>query len=184
MGATRATGTSGRSRSTTRSAHALLSGGRRSTRSACSMSASSCMPRRWTSAGESSGPVGGLRRPTVSAALLMQGEEQHVAACLRGLTWADELVVLDGGSRNRAPELARAAGATVHHRPFDNFGAQRQALIGLTSCDWVFFVDIDERVSSGLAAEIRDAIACTDEGAPVGYWVPRRNYIWGRWIRG
>lgn len=122
-----------------------------------------------------------MSRPSVSAALLLQGEERHVVPCLRGLRWADEVVVLDGGSRNRAPELARATGAAVHVRPFDNFGAQRKALFALTNCDWVFFVDVDERVPTALAAEIRCAV---QEGALVGYWVPRRNYIWGRWIKG
>jgi glycosyltransferase involved in cell wall biosynthesis len=121
---------------------------------------------------------------TVSAALLTSGEEAHISACLRGLTWADEIVVLDDGSKNRTPELARAAGARVHHRPFENFGAQRQALLALTTGDWVFFVDPDERVSSALAAEIRCVAARPDPEAPVAYWVPRRNYIWGRWIQG
>jgi glycosyltransferase involved in cell wall biosynthesis len=118
---------------------------------------------------------------TVSAALLTSGEEGHMVGCLRGLTWADEIVVLDDGSQNRTPELARQLGAKVYFRPFDNFGAQRQALIELTSCDWVFFVDPDERVSAALAAEIKQV---TSQGEAAAYWVPRRNYIWGRWIRG
>ena len=125
-----------------------------------------------------------MSRPTVSAALLVQNEERHIAACLRGLSWADEVVVLDGGSDDRTAELAREGGATVHSRPFDNFGAQRKALIGLASCDWVFFVDADERCPAPLAAEIRCVVGRRGPDAPAAYWVPRRNYIWGRWIRG
>jgi glycosyltransferase involved in cell wall biosynthesis len=125
-----------------------------------------------------------VSHPTVAAALLANGEEQHIVACLRGLTWADELVVLDGLGTGRLPELARAHGAIVHYRPFDNFGAQRQRLIELTSCDWIFFVDVDERVSAGLAREVRSVIARDDPEAPSGFRVPRRNYIWGRWIKG
>src|SRR5581483_10119801 len=118
-------------------------------------------PQRRRVAGALSGLRTGARGvswPTVSAALLANGEEQHIVACLGGLAWADELVVLDGLGTGRLPELARAQGATVHYRPFDNFGAQRQALIELTSCDWIFFVDVDERVSAGLAREVRSVI--------------------------
>src|SRR5207244_1377799 len=103
------------------------------------------------------------------------------AACLRSLTWADELLVLDGGSRDRTVVLARAQGATVRHRPFDDFAAQRQAALRLATCSWVFFVDAAERVSSQLAAEARIAMSV---GTDAGYRVPRRNYIWGEWIRG
>jgi (heptosyl)LPS beta-1,4-glucosyltransferase len=48
---------------------------------------------------------------------------------------------------------------------------------------WVFFVDADERAGPSLAAEIRNVVGLDDSTSPVGYWVPRRNYIWGSWIR-
>jgi glycosyltransferase involved in cell wall biosynthesis len=119
--------------------------------------------------------------PTISAVVLTGDEERHIAACLRSLAWADEQLVLDGGSRDRTVVLARAQGATVQHRPFDDFAAQRQAALGLASCDWVLFVDADERVSTQLADEARVAVT---GGPHAAYRVPRRNYIWGRWIRG
>jgi len=48
---------------------------------------------------------------------------------------------------------------------------------------WVVFVDADERATPALSREVRAAIARTDSSAPAGYWIPRRNYIWGGWIR-
>ena len=119
--------------------------------------------------------------PTVSAVVVAQNAERHIAACLRSLAGADEVVVLDGGSRDRTVAIARAAGARVERRPFDDFAHQRQAALERARGDWVFFVDDDERVSDGLAAEVR---AVAEAGQAAGYWVPRRNYIWGRWIRG
>jgi glycosyltransferase involved in cell wall biosynthesis len=122
-----------------------------------------------------------VSRPSISAVVVAQNEERHIAACLRGLTWADERLVLDGGSRDRTIAVATRAGARVERRPFDDFAHQRQAALGMARGDWVLFVDADERVSTGLAAEVRGAAA---SDAAAGYWVPRRNYIWGRWIRG
>jgi glycosyltransferase involved in cell wall biosynthesis len=119
--------------------------------------------------------------PTISAVVLTGNVERHLAACLRGLAWADEVMVLDGGSRDRTVAIAEAAGARVERRPFDDFAHQRQAALDRARGEWVLFVDDDERVSAGLAAEVRAAAA---SGRAHGYWVPRRNYIWGRWIRG
>ena len=124
------------------------------------------------------------RAPTISAVILAQNEERHIGACLRGLTWADERLVLDGGSCDSTIAIARLEGAVVHERPFDQFSRQRQHLLELTTTDWVLFVDADERVSAGLAAEIRMAIARTGPDVPAGYWIPRRNYFWGVWVRG
>jgi hypothetical protein len=44
---------------------------------------------------------------------------------------------------------------------------------------WVFFLDADERVPPELAAEIRSVL--TREEA--GWWVPRRNFIVGKWVQ-
>jgi glycosyltransferase involved in cell wall biosynthesis len=117
---------------------------------------------------------------TITAAVIAQDEERHIASCLRGLAWADEVLVLDGGSVDRTADAARQAGARVETRRFDDFGQQRQAAIELARGEWLLFVDADERVSAGLAAEVRAATA----GDAVAFWIPRRNYIWGGWVRG
>jgi glycosyltransferase involved in cell wall biosynthesis len=119
--------------------------------------------------------------PTVSAVVLTTDVERQLAACLRCLSWADEVMILDGGSRDRTIAIAEAAGARVERRPWDDFAHQRQAALDRARGDWVLFVDDDERVSAGLAAEVR---AATASEAAAGYWIPRRNYIWGRWVRG
>lgn len=121
---------------------------------------------------------------TISAAIIAQDAERHIRACLVCLRFADEIVVVDGGSLDRTAENARALGARVLVRPFDNYALQRQFALENSHSDWVFFVDHDERVSAGLAAEIRTVIARDGPDSPVGYWVPRRNYIAGRWTRG
>ena len=46
---------------------------------------------------------------------------------------------------------------------------------------WVFFVDADERATPELAAEVRQVIA--ERRVCAGYWVPRRNYIFGKLMR-
>lgn len=117
---------------------------------------------------------------SLSAVILTQNEERHLRDCLAGLTWADELLVLDSGSVDRTPVIATEMGARVEQRPFDNYPRQRNAALQLAGSEWILFVDADERVPSELAAEIR---AATESQEAAGFWIPRRNYIVGRWVR-
>lgn len=116
----------------------------------------------------------------LTAIVLTLDAERHIAACLAGLAWADERVVLDGGSRDNTIERARRMGARVHVRRFDDFARQRNYALALARTPWVFFVDADERVDDALAAEIRAALGETSHD---GLWVPRRNIILGAWVR-
>lgn len=121
-------------------------------------------------------------QPAISAVVLTKDEEAHLGDCLRSLAWVDELLVLDSGSRDGTLRIARAAGARIEHRDFQNFSRQRQHGLTLASAPWVLFVDADERVP----AELRDEILALLASGPVaaGYWIPRRNDFWGHRLRG
>jgi (heptosyl)LPS beta-1,4-glucosyltransferase len=127
-----------------------------------------------------------MRAPTVSCIVLTRNESKHIAACLETLVWADDLLVLDGGSADDTVARARQAGARVEERAWRDFPDQRNAALEMTPCDWVFFVDADERCTPAVAAEIRRVVGRgmvpdTAE-APIGYWIPRHNIILGKII--
>ncbi|HUX86036.1 MAG TPA: glycosyltransferase family 2 protein [Chloroflexota bacterium] len=123
-------------------------------------------------------------RPAITAAIIARDEAQHLGKCLAGLAWADErLVILDDRTTDRSAEIAAMAGACLIRRPFQSFPAQRNFALGQVSSPWLLFVDADERVTPALAEEIRDVVTGDSSEGPVGYWIPRRNYIWGGWIR-
>lgn len=119
-----------------------------------------------------------MNRPTITAAVLTRDERRHVGECLASISWADEVLVVDSGSRDGTQELARAAGARVEMRPWVNYSVQRQRALELATGCWVFFVDADERVTPALAREIRETIM--NNGPEVGWWVPRRNFFPGK----
>jgi glycosyltransferase involved in cell wall biosynthesis len=100
---------------------------------------------------------------------------------LASVAWADEIVVVDSGSKDRTCEIARAQGARVFVEPWRGYVAQKQYAIELCTKEWVLLLDADEEVSPVLADEIRAAIA--DINAADGYWLPRKNLFLGRWIR-
>ncbi|MDX2473992.1 MAG: glycosyltransferase [Candidatus Krumholzibacteria bacterium] len=72
---------------------------------------------------------------------------------------ADEIVVVDTGSRDNSRDLAVAAGAVVVDHPWqDDFAAARNAGLDAVTADWIIFLDADERVSQADFAEIRQAL--------------------------
>lgn len=118
---------------------------------------------------------------SLSVIVLTRNEERHIRDCLLSVRdFADELLVLDSHSTDRTIELARQVGARVEFRAFDHYPNQRNAAIELARTEWIFFIDADERATPALGAEIRAAIR---SGSEVGYWIPRRNIIFGKEIR-
>ena len=119
---------------------------------------------------------------TVSAVVIARDEADFIEGCLTSVAWADErLVVLDSATTDDTAVLAERAGARVVERPWVSFQHQRNTAIGLARCDWVLFVDGDERVPPSLAREVRERLR--DSGDVRGFWIPRRNVIAGVWVR-
>ena len=115
----------------------------------------------------------------LSAVLITRNAAAILAPCLESLAFVDEIVVVDSGSNDGTPELARSRGARVVAKEWLGYGRQKQFAVEQAANDWVLCVDSDERVSPELAASIRAAMAAPE--SPV-YRMPRRNRFLGRWL--
>jgi glycosyltransferase involved in cell wall biosynthesis len=132
-------------------------------------------------------PSAATNPPNLVAVILTRDETTHVIPCIESLrAWVDAVVVWDSGVSGELCRLARQAGALVVQRPFDNFAAQRQAALDTIQAEWILFVDVDERATPELAAEIRQRLQADAAAHPAvnGYWLPRRNFIAGVETRG
>lgn len=113
--------------------------------------------------------------PTLSLALIVKNEALTLPHCLgsvQGL--ADQVVVVDTGSQDGTPDLARALGAEVHAWPWnDDFAAARNASLAACAGDWVLVLDADEAVDARDHALIRQALAAPGAEA---YRLIIRNY--------
>ncbi|OGO50381.1 MAG: hypothetical protein A2148_12325 [Chloroflexi bacterium RBG_16_68_14] len=118
---------------------------------------------------------------TLSVVTITLNEAHRLEQCYRSIAWADEWVVVDSGSSDGTPELARQLGARVYERPFDNFSNQWNYAGEQARGDWVLVLAADEEVSVGLRLEI-EAVLGT-EGGPTCYATPRKNLHFGRWLR-
>lgn len=117
----------------------------------------------------------------LSVAIITLNEERNLAECLASVAFADEIVVVDGGSHDRSCEIARAAGARVIEAPdWQGFGVQKNRAIAACSGDWVLSIDADERVPPKLRDEIQTALS---NSAFDVYEIPRSSYYCGRFMR-
>ena len=119
--------------------------------------------------------------PKLTVTVITKSEAANIEACLRSVAWADEILVVDSGSDDGTPDVARAAGARVIVRDWPGYSPQKNFAAGEAAHDWILSVDADERVTSDLAGEIRSLL--THEPAVAGYRVPRVTWHLGRWIR-
>jgi glycosyltransferase involved in cell wall biosynthesis len=106
-------------------------------------------------------------------------EANQIGDCVRGLTWASEVIVVDAGSKDGTPGAAAAAGARVLDG-VSGIAAQRNAGIAAAHNEWVFALDADERIGPALAAELADVVVAPRHEA---YRVKRRNLFHGHVLR-
>lgn len=120
----------------------------------------------------------------VSVLILTLNEEANLPRCLESVGWCDDVVVVDSGSTDRTQEIARDAGARVLVNPFESFAAQQNWALDHAGFRhrWVFYLDADERMTPGLRAEI-ERVAADPSEPRVAFYVGRKNYFRGRWLR-
>ena len=94
----------------------------------------------------------GKPKPTLGLAMICQNEEIHIAPSIaQFFTEVDDIVVVDGGSRDGSAMWAERMGARVFHRPFDNdFSAQKNYALDQLDTDWIYLHDPDERLEPQL----------------------------------
>ncbi|MDZ8120411.1 glycosyltransferase family 2 protein [Pontiella agarivorans] len=117
----------------------------------------------------------------LSVAIITYNEEAVIADAVKSAAFADEVVVLDSGSKDRTCAVAQELGAKVFSQEWLGFGRQKQRAVELCSNDWVFVLDSDERIMPELAEEIQVLLKSAPDRP--GYQVARLNWFFGKPIR-
>ncbi|MGZ2745605.1 glycosyltransferase family 2 protein [Burkholderia stagnalis] len=121
-----------------------------------------------------------MAEPTLGVAIIAHNAARRLAQCLDALAFADDIVVVDGGSTDDTVEIARAHGARVIvAADWPGFGPQKNRALAALSSDWVLSIDTDEVVSDELAAAIRAAIRAPQADV---YAIDRLSAFCGRWV--
>ena len=106
----------------------------------------------------------------------------QLSSCLdSAAAWVREIVVVDMQSDDGTVALAESYGAKVISVPQAGFAEPaRQLGIDAATQPWVLVLDADERAGDGLRAFVASTVLRDDVS---GVFLPRRNWLFGRWIR-
>lgn len=125
----------------------------------------------------------------VSVLVPVKNEERNIVECLRRLSWAEQVCVIDSQSSDRTIALSQAMGAEVYQFRISDQGWPKKKNWALEHVpwrhEWVLIMDADEHIVPELAEEIRQVVSGrgADAGRFDGYWLNRRFMFMGRWLK-
>ncbi len=121
-----------------------------------------------------------MQPTTLGVAIITKNAATRLAECLQSVAFADQIVVIDGGSTDGTADIARAHGALVIEQgDWPGFGPQKNRAVDALTTSWILSLDADEIVSPELAAAIRAALAAPTSDV---YAVDRLSSFCGHWI--
>lgn len=119
----------------------------------------------------------------LSVIILAKDEEKVIEDCLESVhQLADEIVLVDTGSTDRTPEIAKKFGAKVIsvYRGKLEFSRWRNEGLKTANGEWILYLDADERITPELKREMQKVIRDKQYDA---YAIPRRNFYLGKEVR-
>jgi glycosyltransferase involved in cell wall biosynthesis len=102
---------------------------------------------------------------SLSVVLATFNEEENLQDCLESIKdIADEIIVVDGSSKDNTVVIAKKYGArTIVTTNPQIFHINKQKAIDLASKDWILQLDADERVTRELRDEIKNVLSLDSE---------------------
>ena len=121
----------------------------------------------------------------LSVVISAYNEEKKIGLCLSSVaSLADEIIVIDNSSTDQTIKIAKSYKATVYKKENNlmlninkNYGFEK------AKGTWILNLDADEEVTEELKDEIQHIVELDIPQAKKGYWISRKNIIFGKWIQ-
>ncbi len=107
----------------------------------------------------------------LSLCMIVRDNVRTIEECLNSIRpWVDEMVVVDTGSVDETPELARRCGAHVYDFPWcDDFSKARNASLQHAKGEWVFWMDSDDTIDAANGRRLREVACGSHAPGIIGY---------------
>lgn len=137
------------------------------------------MPRSLRVSKSSTADMPSLDR--VTPAILTYDEEPNIGRTLACLTWANRVVVVDSGSRDRTAEIVESFDNTeLLRHPFDSHRNQWNYTLRQVETEWALTLDADYHVPEEFVREMREIPDKTDKN---GFFVSFHYKVMGRTLK-
>ena len=90
----------------------------------------------------------------ISVVIITGNEENNMRDCLKSVSWADEIIVVDSESTDDTVNIAKEFTNKVYIHKWEGYSTQKTLAMGYAKNDWILSLDADERVTKPLADEI------------------------------
>lgn len=122
-----------------------------------------------------------MSKTKISAVINTRNESANIVDCLKSVKFADEIIVVDMESTDDTVELAKEYTEKVFsHKAVGYVEPARNFAISKAVGDWILILDADERIPKTLATKLIDI---AESGLNDFVRIPRRNMIFGQWIK-
>lgn len=100
------------------------------------------------------------KKDLLSLSMIVKNEEEMLPGCLESVKdIVDEIVIVDTGSSDKTKEIALSYGAKVYDFVWNkDFAAARNESLKRCTCDWLIYLDADERIEKESSKKIRQLL--------------------------
>jgi glycosyltransferase involved in cell wall biosynthesis len=110
--------------------------------------------------------------------------EKVLEDCLKSASFASEIIIVDNYSTDNTLTIAKKYTDKIYAQKNNPSKIDIQKNFGFEKAtkNWVLSLDADERITPELQKEIEN-LKLEEKNAINGYWIPRKNIIFGKWIK-
>lgn len=116
----------------------------------------------------------------LSIAIITKNEELNIGRCLKSVSWADEIVVVDSGSTDKTIDISTEHSCKIIKTSWLGFAKTKQLAVDNCSNDWVLVLDADEVITEPLKIKIKSILQSPEFS---GYKIKRSSFYLGKLIR-
>lgn len=117
----------------------------------------------------------------LSVTIICKNEEENIKECLKSISWAEEIILVDSRSSDKTVEIAKEFTDKIFIEEWKGYARQRNFALSKATNKWVLPIDADERCTPELKNEILSII--NSENHLAGYRIPRKSFFLGKWIK-
>lgn len=118
----------------------------------------------------------------LSVIIITYDEEKNIKECLESIKWADEIIIVDSNSNDKTIEQASAYTDKIYRTEKQSYAQKRNLGIDKATCEWILWVDADERISTELKEEILAVINQPPQDN-LPYLIKRKSFFINKFIK-
>ncbi|MBI4686386.1 MAG: glycosyltransferase family 2 protein [Nitrospirae bacterium] len=123
-----------------------------------------------------------------SVVIITKNEEKNIGSALESVKDFDDIVIVDSFSSDKTVEICKRYTDRLYQHEWQGYARQKQTAVNYAKNEWVLILDADERVTPELKKETTEKITQnsklkTQNSGCSGFYIPRKNFFLGRWIR-